>query len=195
MTKSRLEAFSDGVLAIIITIMVLEIKIPQEPTWHAFSKLSSILLSYVLSFVGVAIYWVNHHHLFQAVRKVTASILWANINLLFWLSLSPFVTGWMGETHFADVPVIAYAVMCNVCGLAYFLLLMAIKKSHNDKQEVLDLIEHQSKKGLLSLVLYSISLIVAFFNPIAAAIIFTLVALLWFRPDRVIEAAFKERME
>lgn len=192
MTKSRLEAFSDGVLAIIITIMVLEIKIPHEPTWQAFSELGSILLSYVLSFVGVAIYWVNHHHLLQVVKRVTGSILWANINLLFWLSLTPFVTGWMGETHFAKVPVIVYAAMCNACGIAYFFLLMAIKKSHIDQPHVLSLISHQARKGLMSTIFYGIALIAAFYYPFISAFIFILVALFWFIPDKKIESSLSE---
>ncbi len=187
MTKTRLEAFSDGVMAIIVTIMVLELKVPHDSSWSALIELKSILISYVLSFVGVAIYWVNHHHLIQAIKKVSSGILWSNINLLFWLSLVPFVTAWMGESHFANNTVITYAANCNCCGLAYFFLLLMIKKSHMQDATILRLIEYQSKKGLISTVFYMLSLIVGFFYPTISIIIFIIVAMMWVIPDRNIE--------
>ena len=187
MNKTRLEAFSDGVIAIIITIMVLEIKVPHESGWEGLTNLRWVFLSYLLSFVVLGIYWVNHHHLIHAIKKVQASILWANLTLLFWLSLFPFVTAWMGESHFAKNAVIAYAFIANLCGLSYFFLLTAIKKSHLDHADVLKLLKHQTNKGLLSSVSYLISFIVGFVYPMVSVIIFIIIALIWFIPDRNIE--------
>ena len=193
MNKTRLEAFSDGVIAIIITIMVLEIKVPHESNWEGLFNLRSVFLSYLLSFVGLGIYWVNHHHLIQTIKKVKASILWANLNLLFWLSLFPFVTEWMGESHFAKNSVIAYAFIANLCGVSYFFLLMAIKKNHLDHEDVLKLLKHQADKGLLSAVSYLISFIVGFFYPMISVIIFIIIALIWIIPDRNIEKALDNK--
>jgi len=189
MTKSRLEAFSDGVIAIIITIMVLEMKVPHDTSWQALSKLTPVFLSYILSFIGLGIYWVNHHHLLHSIKKVHGRVLWANLNLLFWLSLVPFVTAWMGESNFAKEPVILYAVSCNCCGLAYFLLLLSIKKSHRDYPDMMELLRHQTHKGLLSNIAYLLALIFAFYYPIVSAVLFILVAGIWFIPDKDIEAA------
>jgi len=130
MTKARLEAFSDGVVAIIITIMVLEMKVPHSSDWGDLVKLTSVFLSYILSFIMLGIYWVNHHHLIHSVPSVNASIMWTNLHLLFWLSLIPFVTAWMGESHFAQNTVILYAILASACGFAYYFLLIAIRKSH-----------------------------------------------------------------
>jgi uncharacterized membrane protein len=193
MNKTRLEAFSDGVIAIIITIMILEIKVPHETSWDALGALSSVFISYILSFVGLGIYWVNHHHLIQAIKKVKGSILWANMNLLFWLSLMPLVTAWMGESHFEKNTVIAYAANCNFCGISYFLLLMAIRNSHQDNQDVLTFVEYQSRKGILSASAYLVSLIIAFFYPMISIVIFVIVAILWIIPDKNIERALNEK--
>jgi uncharacterized membrane protein len=188
MTKARLEAFSDGVIAIIVTIMVLELKAPKESSWSALIELKSTFISYIISFVGVAIYWVNHHHLIQAISKVSSAILWANMFLLFCLSLVPFVTAWMGESEFSKNTIAAYALLCNLCGLAYFLLLLAIKKSHLQQSHTLKLIQYQSRKGLISAAIYFLSLLSAFFYPIISIAIFILVALMWVIPDKNIEA-------
>lgn len=187
MTKTRLEAFSDGVIAIIVTIMVLELKVPEDSSWHALIELKSTFISYIISFVGVAIYWVNHHHLIQAISKVSSSILWTNMFLLFCLSLVPFLTAWMGESEFSKNTIAAYAILCNLCGLAYFLLLMAIKKSHAHQDYMLKLIQYQSRKGLLSAGLYFLSLITAFIYPVVSIILFLTVALMWVVPDKNIE--------
>ncbi|MEP7266537.1 MAG: TMEM175 family protein [Saprospiraceae bacterium] len=192
MTKTRLEAFSDGVLAIIITIMVLEMKTPHEASWHSLVDLKAIFISYILSFVGVAIYWVNHHHLIQAIKNVSSAILWTNINLLFWLSLTPFVTGWMGESHFENAPVILYTLNCILCGMAYFFLLIAIRKTHKQHSYIMEIISYQSKKGLISAGLYFIALIIGFFyTPVSIAIII-IVALIWIIPDKNIEKILSE---
>jgi uncharacterized membrane protein len=193
MTKSRLEAFSDGVIAIIITIMVLELKTPADASWESLVQVRSVFLSYVLSFVGVAIYWINHHHLIQAVHKVNASLLWANINLLFWLSLVPFVTSWMGETHFDPIQVMMYALVCNLCGIAYFLILLSLKSSHRHQSATLSIIEAQSKKGAISAGIYFIAFWVAWFYPMVSLVLFILVALMWVIPDRRIEATLKNQ--
>jgi uncharacterized membrane protein len=189
MNKTRLEAFSDGVIAIIITIMVLEIKVPHDGSWAGVTDLRWVFLSYILSFVGLGIYWVNHHHLIHAIKKVQGTILWANLALLFWLSLMPFVTAWMGESHFAKNAVIAYALLANLCGVSYFFLLMAIKSSHMNYPDVMKLLKHQTNKGLLSAISYLISFITAFFYPALAVIIFTIIALIWVIPDKNIEQA------
>ena len=193
MNKTRLEAFSDGVIAIIITIMILEIKVPHDTSWASIGQLGPVFLSYILSFVGLAIYWVNHHHLIHAIKKVSGAILWANITLLFSLSLVPFVTAWMGESHFEKNPVIAYAVIDNCCGISYFLLLMAIKRTHGDYPEVIQLLEHQSNKGLLSATAYTIALFIAFYYPMISIIIFILIAFIWIIPDKNIERALNTR--
>lgn len=189
MNKTRLEAFSDGVIAIIITIMVLEIKVPHDDSWEGVINLRWVFLSYILSFVGLGIYWVNHHHLIHAIKKVQGTILWANLSLLFWLSLMPFVTAWMGESHFAKNTVIAYALLANLCGVSYFILLMAIKNTHLNQPEVMKLLKHQTSKGGLSAISYLISFIVAFFYPMVSVIIFIVIALIWVIPDKNIEQA------
>ena len=164
MHKNRLEAFSDGVLAIIITIMVLEMKVPHSEDLAALHSLLPVFLSYVLSFVYVGIYWNNHHHLLHAVRGVSGSVLWANLHLLFWLSLFPFVTGWMGENHFAPLPTAFYGFVLLMAGVAYWILTRTII-SVEGKDSLLAKAVGKDRKGNLSIVLYAVAIPVAFYNP------------------------------
>jgi uncharacterized membrane protein len=192
MTKSRLEAFSDGVIAIIITIMVLELKVPHEHTIEALAPLLPVLLSYVLSFVNVGIYWGNHHHLLHTVTKVNSSIIWANMHLLFWLSLMPFVTAWMGENHFETLPVAFYGVDLLMSGVAYYILQTNIMK-HNRMDEKLTLaMKKQSVKGIISLMIYIIAIPAAFYNPLISGLAYIISAVMWLIPDRNIEKALKD---
>jgi uncharacterized membrane protein len=186
MPTSRLEAFSDGVLAIVITIMVLELKVPHGSDWQAVQPLLVVLGSYVMSFVYVGIYWNNHHHLLHATKRVTGGILWANLHLLFWLSLIPFVTGWMGENHFAKLPVATYGVVLLCSALAYLLLERVILAAE-PSQSQLRLAIGRDTKGKLSLVMYSAAIAIAFFNRWLSIALFILVALMWLIPDRRIE--------
>jgi TMEM175 potassium channel family protein len=188
MSKGRLEAFSDGVIAIIITIMVLELKIPHEAGVDALRPLLPILLSYVLSFVYIGIYWNNHHHLFQAVRQVNGRILWANMNLLFWLSLIPFVTGWMGENHFAAWPVALYGMVLLLAGIAYVILTRILVIYHGG-DSVLATAVGRDFKGKVSIALYAVAIPLSFVNPLFAELLYILVAVMWFIPDRRIEKA------
>jgi uncharacterized membrane protein len=186
MQKSRLEAFSDGVIAIIITIMVLELKVPHEPTPHALLELWPVFLSYILSFVYVAIYWQNHHHLLHTARRVDGRILWANTHLLFWLSLVPFSTGWMGENHFAQWPVILYGVNLLACGMAYFILSKEILRKEGPDSDLARAIG-SDRKGQIALVAYLAAIGLAFLSPLLSGLIYIGVALLWLLPDRRIE--------
>jgi uncharacterized membrane protein len=186
MTKGRLEAFSDGVLAIILTIMVLELRVPHDPSWAALKPLLPKLLSYLLSFVFVGIYWNNHHHLLQAVHQVNGRILWANLHLLFWLSLVPFTTGWMGENRFAAAPVALYGVVLFCAGSAYFLLVRALL-AHHGPGSALARALGSDLKGKLSLLIYAAAIPLAFAQPPAAAALYAVVALMWLVPDRRIE--------
>jgi uncharacterized membrane protein len=191
MTKSRLEAFSDGVIAIIITIMVLELKVPHQPTLEALYGLAPVFLSYVLSFVYVGIYWNNHHHLLHATKAVSAGILWANLHLLFWLSLVPFVTGWMGENHFAALPVSLYGVVLLMAGFAYWVLQGRILALQGRESALAKSIGFDVK-GKASLVLYAIAIGLAFISEPVAGGIYVLVALMWLVPDRRIEKALAQ---
>ncbi len=194
MGKTRLEAFSDGVIAIIITIMVLEMRAPEGTDWALIKPLLSKFLSYGLSFLFVAIYWVNHHHLLHTVKKMSSSILWANMNLLFWLSLIPFATAWMGENHFAKVTVVAYAVLALLCGVAFNILQAAIVKGHKDQRQLQEIIKPRGWKSLGSIVIYSAAIPVALFiNPVISGWMFFSVAMLWLIPDKNIERAFNEK--
>jgi uncharacterized membrane protein len=186
MGKGRLEAFSDGVIAIIITIMVLELKVPHGASLDVLVPLSPVLLSYVLSFVYVGIYWNNHHHLIHAVHEISGSVLWANLHLLFWLSLIPFVTAWMGENHFATVPVAAYGVILFMCAVAYSVLVRYLISHHRENKALAEAIG-SDKKGWLSLVLYLIGVGLAFVHPWLGFAVYIGVALIWFLPDRRIE--------
>ncbi|MBK7892331.1 MAG: DUF1211 domain-containing protein [Bdellovibrionales bacterium] len=186
MHKGRLEAFSDGVLAIILTIMVLELKVPHGETIEALRPLVPVFLSYVLSFVYIAIYWNNHHHLFQDARRVNGPVLWANLHLLFWLSLLPFATAWVGENHFQSGPLALYGVVLLMSGIAYFILTQALLRQH-DKDSVLAHAIGRDLKGKLSVVAYVVAVPLAFFVPWLAAAIYIGVALVWTIPDRRIE--------
>jgi TMEM175 potassium channel family protein len=190
MPKSRLEAFSDGVIAIIITIMVLEMKAPQGADLDALRPVLPAFLSYVLSFIYVGIYWNNHHHVFHAVERVSGMTLWANLHLLFWLSLTPFVTHWMGESHFATWPVAAYGVVLLMCGVAWDIERRALLRCH-DTQSALAKAMGRSFKEWISLVLYALAIGSAFVNPWIACALYCLVAAIWFIPDRRIERAME----
>jgi uncharacterized membrane protein len=186
MGKTRLEAFSDGVLAIIITIMVLELKVPHGESLEALAPLLPVFLGYVLSFVYVGIYWNNHHHMLHLVHQVNGGVLWANLHLLFWLSLIPFTTGWMGESHFGTAPTVAYGVVLLMCGVAYWLLQHTIIVSQGP-DSVLKKAIGGDWKGRLSPVLYILAILLACWWPRVAQGLYVLVALIWFIPDRRIE--------
>lgn len=188
MGKGRLEAFSDGVLAIIITIMVLELKVPHGADLAALIPLVPVFLSYVLSFIYVGIYWNNHHHMLHATHKVSATILWANLHLLFWLSLIPFVTGWMGENHFTAVPTAFYGIVLLMSAIAYNILQFSITREHG-KESVLARAVGKDIKGKISIVLYAIAIVSTFFHEWAAEALYVFVALMWLIPDRRIENA------
>ncbi len=192
MGKSRLEAFSDGVLAIIITIMVLELKVPHGAEWSALVPLIPVFFSYVLSFVFVGIYWNNHHHMLHASGKVNAQIMWANMHLLFWLSLIPFVTGWMGENRFAALPVALYGVVLLLSGVAYFILSRALAM-HHGKDSALAIALGKDYKGVASLAIYAIAIALSFVSSWIAFALYVLVAIIWFLPDRRIERALLDR--
>ena len=191
MGKNRLEAFSDGVIAIIITIMVLEMKVPHGDHLDALQKLIPVFISYVLSFVFVAIYWNNHHHLLHAVKHVNGPTLWANMHLLFWLSLIPFVTGWMGENHFRPVPVALYGVALLMCGVAYSILVKALLKSHGADSTLAKAIGSDFK-GKASLAAYACAVPLASVHEWIALGLYIAVAVLWFVPDKRIESVLKE---
>jgi uncharacterized membrane protein len=186
MGKNRMEAFSDGVIAIIITIMVLEMKVPHGDGIAALLPLVPVLLSYVLSFVYLGIYWNNHHHLLHASQTVTGSVLWANLHLLFWLSLIPFTTGWMGENHFATLPAAAYGFVLLMAAIAYWILQRRIIASQGERS-ILQRAIGNDWKGKLSPLLYVAAIALAFVYPWAAVAIYALVALMWVVPDRRIE--------
>ncbi len=190
MGKGRLEAFSDGVIAILITIMVLELRPPAGANLVALLPLIPIFLSYVLSFVYLAIYWNNHHHLFQAVQRVNGRVLWTNLHLLFWLSLVPFVTAWMGENNFAARPVALYGVVLLLAACAYFLLVRALLALH-EKDSKLAVALGSDFKGKISIVIYAAAILLAFFVPVLACALYVLVAVIWFIPDRRIERVMR----
>ncbi|HLO59859.1 MAG TPA: TMEM175 family protein [Bacteroidales bacterium] len=190
MQKGRVEAFSDGVLAIIITIMVLEIKVPHGNEFKDLIPVIPIFLSYVLSFIYVGIYWVNHHHLLHTITKVTGSILWANLHLLFWLSLVPFVTGWMGENHFSRNTVALYGVIMFMAAVSYYILQQIILKTQGNDSMLAKAIG-KDLKGKLSVILYLSAIILSWVNSYLAGFIYVLVALIWLIPDRRIEKALK----
>lgn len=191
MGKTRLEAFSDGVLAIVITIMVLEMKVPHGADLDALRPLLPVFMSYVLSFVYIGIYWNNHHHMLHATQRVTGPILWANLHLLFWLSLLPFVTGWMGENHFAAAPVALYGLVLLLAALAYWLLQRTIVASQGGDSLLAKAIG-RDVKGKLSPVLYALAIALAFVQQWAAEVLYVLVALMWLVPDRRIERMLGE---
>jgi uncharacterized membrane protein len=180
--KQRMEAFSDGVIAILITIMVLELKVPHGDDWSTLHKLWPIFLSYVLSFVYLGIYWNNHHHMLHTCKVVTGSILWANLNLLFWLSLVPFATGWMGENHFATLPTQIYGFVLFMAGFSYWILQNLIIY-HQGEDSVLKVAIGSDWKGKLSPVIYLAAIVAAAFEPWIAMALYTGVALMWIVPD------------
>lgn len=186
MSKGRLEAFSDGVIAIIITIMVLELGTPHNADLAALLPLAPVFLSYLLSFVFIGIYWSNHHHLLQAIKHIDGRVLWANLHLLFWLSLIPFATAWMGENEFVTWPVALYGAILLCTALAYTLLVQVLIALHGS-DSALALAVGRDAKGRLSLVCYVVAIPLAFVNSWAACALYVLVALLWFIPDRRIE--------
>jgi uncharacterized membrane protein len=186
MTKGRLEAFSDGVLAIVITIMVLELKPPHEPTFESLVPLIPTMLSYLLSFIYLGIYWNNHHHLFQAVRTVRGGVLWANLHLLFWLSLIPFVTAWMGENNFASLPSALYGAVLLGAAVAYWIMVRILLK-HHDRESPLARAIGSDRKGILSMLCYIAALGLAFVQSWMAWSLYIIVAIVWLVPDSRIE--------
>ena len=186
MSKSRLEAFSDGVLAIIITVMVLEMKVPHGVALADLAPVLPVFLSYVLSFVYVGIYWSNHHHMLHATQRVNGAVLWANLHLLFWLSLFPFVTGWMGENNFAPVPTALYGVVLLLAAIAYYVLQQTIL-AYEGEQSLLRHALGRDLKGRLSPLFYIVAILAAFSNRWVAQSLYVFVALLWLVPDRRIE--------
>jgi len=190
MGKNRLEAFSDGVIAVIITIMVLEMKVPHGANLADLLPIVPVFLSYVLSFVYVGIYWGNHHHLFHLVKHVDGRVLWANNHLLFWLSLIPFSTGWMGENHFATWPVIVYGTNLMLAGVAYTILVRFILATHGKDSDIARAIGSDFK-GNISVAAYVAAIAIAFYNPWISGGLFIAVALMWFIPDRRIEKVIK----
>ena len=191
MEKNRLEAFSDGVLAIIITIMVLELKVPHGSDFNALRPLLPVFLSYVLSFIYVGIYWNNHHHLIKACRRVTGGIMWTNLNLLFWLSLFPFVTGWVGENHFTPLPTALYGLVLLLAALSYYLLQNLIVAGQGRDSKLATSIG-RDLKGKLSPLLYVIAIGLSFIQPWLAGCLYVVTALWWLIPDRRIERVVAE---
>ncbi|MCC3376297.1 TMEM175 family protein [Cohnella sp. REN36] len=192
MKANRMEAFSDGVLAIIITIMVLELKIPEEHDWHALVDLGPKMLSYIFSFVYVGIYWNNHHHLLHMVRTMNGRLMWLNLLLLFWLSLIPFTTAWMGESHFSATPTALYGIILLLAAISYSLVQRTIMSQHSgDSRFVIAM--GKDWKGKLSPFLYLIAALTAYISPWISGFFFVLVAVIWFVPDKRIEHVLKGR--
>jgi len=194
MKKARIEAFSDGVIAIIITIMVLELKVPHSSEFKDLVPLLPVFLSYVLSFMYVGIYWNNHHHLFMTVNKVNGTVLWANMHLLFWLSMVPFATAWMGENHFASAPVALYGFVLLMNGVAYSILTTLLIKYHGG-ESILAKAVGSGFKGRLSVVCYILAIVSAFFATWISGGLYVLVALVWLVPDKRIEKILQEEKE
>ena len=191
MKKTRLEAFSDGVLAIIITIMVLEIKVPHGEQFSDLKELIPVFLSYALSFIYIGIYWNNHHHMVSTVHKVTGGILWANLHLLFWLSLIPFATGWVGENHFGAAPMALYGVVLLMAGIAYYILQSLIIKNEG-KDSLLAKAIGKDMKGKVSPFLYLAAIVVSWVNPVVSGIIYCIAAFIWLIPDKRIERSIRQ---
>ncbi|PUA17178.1 TMEM175 family protein [Glaciimonas sp. PCH181] len=186
MGKSRLEAFSDGVIAIIITIMVLEMKVPHGDDLASLRLIYPVFFSYILSFVYTGIYWNNHHHMLHATQKISGPVLWANLHLLFWLSLIPFATGWMGENHFSEVPTALYGVVLLMAGIAYYILSRSLIRLHGADSPLAKAIGNDIK-GKLSVVAYAVAIPLSFVNRWIALAMYVLVAIMWLIPDRRIE--------
>jgi uncharacterized membrane protein len=188
MTNTRLEAFSDAVIAIILTIMVLEMKVPHGTSMEALRPLVPVFFSYVLSYVYLGIYWNNHHHLLHATQKVSGAILWANLHLLFWLSLIPFVTGWMGENHFARLPTALYGVVLLMAAVAYTILVRMMIAAHG-RESLVARATGRDRKGYVSLLLYLVAIPLAFVDQRIAGTLYVITALIWLIPDRRVERA------
>jgi len=191
METGRIEAFSDGVIAIILTIMVLELKVPHGDQLSMLAGIWPVFMSYVLSFIYVGIYWNNHHHLFKAVQEIKGGVLWANLHLLFWLSLIPFVTAWAGENHFTAGPMALYGFDLMMCGVAYYILVRSLIASEEDSSLLRDAIGNDFK-GKISVVIYAAAIAVAFWWPPGAFILYVSVAAMWLVPDRRIEKKLTE---
>lgn len=192
MTKNRLEAFSDGVIAIIITIMVLELKIPHDASWHALSELIPIALSYLMSFINIGIYWGNHHHLLHTAKRVNSGIIWSNLNLLFWLSLMPFATAWMGENDFAANTVAVYSAVLLLCGASYYILQKCIMADYKESSPLIDALQKQTLKANISTLSYAIAIPLSYVHTTISGALIVMVALLWLIPDKNIERAIKD---
>ncbi len=190
MPTTRLEAFSDGVFAVIITIMVIELKVPQSGDLSALIDLAPLLLSYLLSFVYIAIYWNNHHHLLHAVQQVSGGVLWSNMYLLFWVSLIPFTTAWMGESNFAKAPMAVYGVVLFMAAIGYHMLQHLLIRLHGPSSPLAIAVGHD-RKGLFSLILYSVGIALSWWEPLAAAVCYVAVTILWLIPDRRIAKAIE----
>ncbi|MFC0772554.1 TMEM175 family protein [Terrimonas alba] len=191
MTKNRMEAFSDGVLAIVITIMVLEMKVPHGGSLQSLKPLIPVFLSYVLSFIYIGIYWNNHHHMLHTAQHVNGTVLWANMHLLFWLSLFPFVTGWMGENNFATIPVALYGVVAALAGIAYYLLAHSLAGLHG-KNSPLAIALGKDWKGVSSIIMYLLGVGLSFLSPWLGLITYALVACVWFVPDKRMERQIRQ---
>lgn len=194
MNKTRLEAFSDGVLAIIITIMVLEIKVPHGSDFSALKPLLPVILSYILSFIYIGIYWNNHHHMMHTVKHVSGGILWANLHLLFWLSLVPFVTGWIGENHFDPIPMATYGIVLLMAAIAYFILQTQIIRSQGENSLLAKAIGNDIK-GKMSPILYFAAIGSNFFSQWVSGALYILVALIWLIPDKRIEVILRNDLD
>lgn len=192
MGKGRLEAFSDGVIAIIITIMVLELKVPHGDSFASLKPLVPVLISYILSFINIGIYWNNHHHMMHLVHHINGSVLWANIHLLFWLSLVPFLTGWMGENNFTTLPVIMYGIVLLMSGVAYYMLAHCLISIHG-KDSPLAIALGKDRKGILSIVIYAVGIGLSFIHPLLGLSMYVIVAVIWFIPDKRIENKFDNK--
>ena len=190
MSKNRMEAFSDGVVAIIITIMILNFSVPHGADFDSLRRLLPTFLSYLLSFVFLGIYWSNHHHLLQSIKRVDGRILWANLHLLFWLSLTPFVTGWIGASHFAALPVALYGSVLLLAAIAYFILTLALISLHG-RESVLATAMGRDFKGKISIVIYAVAIPLAFFGSLYSCSLYVLVAIMWLVPDRRIERVLR----
>ncbi len=191
MSKNRMEAFSDNVLSIIITIMILNFSVPHNADFESLRRLLPPFLSYLLSFLFLGIYWSNHHHLLQSIQHVDGRVLWANLHLLFWLSLTPFVTGWIGASHFAALPVALYGSVLLVAAIAYLILTRALISLHG-RESVLGIAMGRDFKGKISIVFYAVAIPLAFFWPLFSCSLYVLVAIMWLVPDRRLERVLKE---
>jgi len=194
MNRTRLEAFSDGVLAIIITIMVLEIKVPHGNDFEALKPLIPVVISYILSFIYIGIYWNNHHHMMHTVKHVSGGILWANLHLLFWLSLVPFTTGWIGENHFAPIPMAVYGIVLLMAAVAYFILQTTIIRAQGERS-LLERAVGNDIKGKMSPIIYSLAIASNFISQWVSGALYVLVALIWLIPDKRIEIILRRENE